>query len=255
MSTTWDTMPMTRPRLYTENLLQSGTELELSGDAARYIGRVLRLRRQDEICLFDGRGGEYNAVIKTISKTTARIAVGDRVDDANVESPLAIHLLQGVSRGERMDFVVQKATELGVCRITPLVTEYSVVRFDRNRAAKREHHWQRISASACEQCGRNVLPVIDTPISYHEWLGENLDCAGRRLVFRPDASQTLKTAAVGANAITVLVGPEGGFSAAEYARAGETGFEAVGLGPRVLRTETAAVAAIAALQALYGDLA
>ena len=254
MSTTTDTMPMSRTRLYTEGPLQTGAELELSDDRARYLGRVLRLRPADELVVFDGHGGEYRAVIGSISKGTVRIAVGQHVD-ADQESPLAIHLLQGLSRGERMDFVMQKATELGVRRITPVVTEYSLVKLDDERAAKRIHHFRGVTVSACEQSGRNVLPVIDTPIAFREWLGKHHGAEDPRLVLKPGAKQTLKSATVAPPAITVLIGPEGGLSEAEYGLAEATGFQTIGMGPRVLRTETAALAVISALQALYGDLA
>lgn len=254
MSTITDTMPMSPTRLYTEGPLQAGAELELGNDQARYIGRVLRLRPDDEMVLFDGRGGEHRAVIRSISKSTVRVAVGPHVD-ADVESPLAIHLLQGISRGERMDFVMQKATELGVRRITPLITAYSVVKLDDKRVAKRLQHWRGVAVSACEQSGRNALPVIDPPMAFREWLGEYHGAEDTRLVLKPGAKRTLKSVTVATRVLTALIGPEGGLSDAEYELAEATGFQAVGLGPRVLRTETAALAVISAMQALYGDLA
>jgi 16S rRNA (uracil1498-N3)-methyltransferase len=154
-----------------------------------------------------------------------------------------------------MDFVVQKSTELGVRRITPVSSEYSVVRLDEKRTEKRVHHWRGIAASACEQCGRNTLPVIDPPVSLRNWLGEHRNNEGMRLILRPGSGTSLKSVDVSDNRLTVLVGPEGGFSDAEYDLAAATGFESAGLGPRVLRTETAALAVLTVLQSIHGDLA
>jgi len=245
---------MSRTRLYIEEALRAGSELGLTGNRARYIGRVLRLRTNDELTLFDGRGGEYRASVRSLSKNDAILSVAEHVD-LDVESPLHIHLLQALSRGERMDFVVQKSTELGVRRITPVNSEYSVVRLDEKRTEKRVHHWRGIAASACEQCGRNTLPDIDSPVSLRNWLGDHRDDDGTRLILRPASGTSLKSVDVSGNRLTVLVGPEGGFSDAEYDLAAATGFESAGLGPRVLRTETAALAVLAALQSMFGDLA
>jgi len=247
-----DSMAFTR--LYIEHPLQTNTEFELSGDKARYVGRVLRLRPDDQLTLFDGRGGEYRSNIRSITKSRVVLSVDEHID-RNLESPLSIHLLQGVSRGERMDLIVQKATELGVHRITPLITEYSVVRLDAKRAEKRVQHWRGIAASACEQCGRNMLPLVDAPIPLRNWLGENFNAAGIRMIMRPGASHSLKSVHRGPDAITLLIGPEGGFGENEYELAEATGFMAIGFGSRILRTETAAIAVLAALQAMFGDLA
>ncbi len=143
---------MSPTRLYIDQELHAEADLELRGDRARYVGRVLRLQPNDKLLVFNGQGGEYRAVIRSISKHTVELALGKH-DDNDLESPLSIHLLQGISRGERMDFVMQKATELGVSRITPLIAEYSVVRLDSKRASKRTMHWRGIVASASEQCG------------------------------------------------------------------------------------------------------
>ena len=245
---------MSRTRLHTDEHLRAGSDIELRGDPAHYVGRVLRLGPGDEVTLFDGRGSEYPSVILSVTKNAVTLLPGEAVN-RNIESPLYIHLLQGISRGERMDFVVQKATELGVAKITPVQTEHSVVRLDAKRGDKRAAHWRGIATSACEQCGRNVLPEIDSPVTLRNWLGENHDGSGARVILRPGADATLAAAPVADGAITVLIGPEGGFSDSEYEAAAAAGFCEVGFGPRVLRTETAALAIVAALQALHGDLA
>ena len=248
---------MSRTRLFSPAPLSENTDVTLVGDQARYIGRVLRLKPGDGFTIFDGKGGEYPATVATVSKTQVEINVA-AIQEQNAQSPLAIHLLQGVSRGERMDFVVQKATELGVHRITPVLTEFSVVKLDPNRAKKREQHWLNIAISACEQCGRNRLPYIDAPQSLRNWFGENLDSnpdnSDTRILLRPGSESALVSIAKPAGDLTLLIGPEGGFSDAEYEQAGIAGFKAASFGPRILRTETAAIAAIAVLQSLHGDL-
>ena len=244
---------MSRVRVHIDSPLAGTSEFRLTGDPARYVGRALRLGPDDKLVLFDGRGGEYEATILSLDKNSVTVTVGERVE-RNVESPLAIHLLQGVSRGERMDFVVQKTTELGVQRITPVITEYSVVKLEAKRAEKRLNHWRGVAASACEQSGRNVLPIIDAPQPLRAWLGEHYETPGTRLIMKPGGKNSIDSVdPKGANLI-LLIGPEGGFSDAEYELAEVAGFKAIGFGNRILRTETAAVAAIAVLQALYGDL-
>ena len=170
------------------------------------------------------------------------------------ESPLKVHLVQGISRGERMDFVVQKATELGVKRITPLLTERGVVKLDDQRAKKRQQHWQKIAASACEQCGRVRLPLLDAPERLDAWLGNKPAHVESDVILRPGATQSLSAIDMPVTKICILIGPEGGFTDAEYQLADAAGFVAVSMGPRVLRTETAAVAALTILQSRWGDL-
>lgn len=245
---------MSRTRLFTDSNLGPGAEILLSGDAARYLGRVLRLRPDDEVTVFNGDGGEYEATVVSLAKSSVTLRTGNFID-REAESPLSIHLVQGLARGERMDLVVQKATELGVDRITPLMTEYGVVRLDGQRAAKRTAHWRAVAASACEQSGRNRLPVIDEPIGFREWLGGNSNRDWTRLILRPGAGRSLASASIESGCAVLLIGPEGGFSEAEYELAELTGFAAIGLGPRILRTETAALAAMSALQVLHGDMA
>ena len=242
-----------KTRLFVSEALINGTVVVVEGDRARYLGRVLRLRTGDAITVFDGTGPEWPATIENMTKSTVTLQVGDS-REAGTESPLKIHLVQGVSRGERMDFVVQKATELGVKRITPVLTEYGVVKLDGDRAAKRREHWAGVAVSACEQSGRTRPPLIDTPISLKQWFGAKPAGADVDLVLRPAAGTPLAGVAAPATKACILIGPEGGFSDKEYEDAEIAGFDAVSLGPRILRTETAAAAALAVMQATWGDL-
>ena len=244
---------MGTPRLYIDADLATHRELRLTGDKARYLGRVLRLRPDDPIALFNGRDGEFMATVSTVTKDAAVVRLGDSLG-AGAESPLKVHLVQGISRSERMDFVVQKATELGVKRITPVLTQHGVVKLDGKRAAKRRTHWQGVAASACEQCGRTRPPLIDPLLDLNSWFGSRTDATDTDLILRPDASMALAAIPAPATKVCLLIGPEGGFSDKEYGDAKAAGFTAVSLGPRVLRTETAAAAALAIVQSLWGDL-
>ena len=240
-------------RLFVSERLGNDREILLRGEAARYLGRVLRLKVGDHIAVFNGDDGEWEAGIAALTRDTATIRIaGPRA--AATESPLRVHLVQGVSRGERMDFVVQKATELGVKRITPVFTAHGVVRLDEERADKRREHWQRIAESACEQCGRIRPPLVDQPLPLAAWFGSGAAADSTQLVLAPGAAQPLTDIdALGAK-LCLLVGPEGGFSEPELEDAAVAGFRRVSLGPRVLRTETAALAALAIAQATWGDL-
>jgi len=244
---------MPRTRLYIEGNYAAGSELQLDAEQTRYLGRVLRLRVGDRIHVFDGAGNEYAAAISSIGKSSATLAV-EESSIAETESGLRVHLVQGISRGERMDFVVQKATELGVKRITPVLTEYGVVKLDEKRAAKRRGHWQQVAASACEQCGRVRLPRIDTPAPLKTWFGSKPASVDTEVILKPGAPTALAGIDAPQTKVCLLIGPEGGFSENEYEDAEVSGFRPVALGPRVLRTETAAVAALAVLQSLWGDL-
>jgi 16S rRNA (uracil1498-N3)-methyltransferase len=210
---------------------------------------VLRLRSGDEVTLFDGRGGEYAARIASIERTRVAIDVlGHRAIER--ESPLRIVLVQGVSSGERMDFTVRKAVELGVAEVHPALAAASVARPKGERAAARHEHWQRIAIAACEQCGRNQIPKVMPLLPLSDY---RADGAGLKLLLSPLSQAPLSKVATKCAAFVVAAGPEAGFSAAEEAALVETGFVPVRLGPRVLRTETAALAALAALNALHGD--
>jgi len=244
---------MSTRRLFVEAQLVTGGTVLLDGERAHYIGRVLRARPGDDIWLFNGDGHEFRAAIERIDRSTVALAVGAMTTPAS-ESPLELRLVQGISKGERMDTVVQKATELGVTRISPVHSEFSVVRLDTARTRTRLKHWQRIAQSACEQCGRTVPPRIDAPQTLADACGASASHAVTRLALAPDAAAPLQTMAPPAARVELLVGPEGGLSDAELELAARTGFTAVSLGPRVLRTETAAIVALALLQARWGDL-
>ncbi len=244
-------------RLYLDSELEPGLELSLGGDEAQYLGRVLRLKAGDRISVFNGRDGEFDAELTAFTKKAVSLAIGDRLvdpDAAPSESRLRLHLVQGISRGERMDLVMQKATELGVKRITPVLTQHGAVRLDDKRARKRREHWERIAISAAEQCGRLRPPLIDPVIDLNSWLGANLDRDSTQLVLDPWAGKTLADVPPPPTKLCFLIGPEGGLSDKELEDARIAGFEGVSFGPRILRTETAAIAAATLAQALFGDL-
>lgn len=240
-------------RLFVSGALINGAEIELDGDRARYLGKVLRVSVGDDLTVFNGEGAEWAATIQSIGRNKVIIKIGDSFE-AGTESPLKIHLVQGISRGERMEFVVQKATELGVKRITPVFTEHGIVKLQSDRAEKRRHHWQEIAANACEQSGRTRLPMIDTPLPLKIWFGDKPDRVDAELILAPGATTPLAAIPAPDTKVCILIGPEGGFSEAEYEDAEISGFKSVSLGPRVLRTESAAIAALAVLQSLWGDL-
>lgn len=244
---------MTLKRIYVAERLAAGAELHLAEEAARYLGRVLRLRVGDTVQVFNGDDGEWSASISRFAKGRVTLAVQDNVPNA-AETDMKIHLVQGISRGERMDFVVQKATELGVVRVTPVLTEYGVVKLDDKRAGKRRLHWQRVAESACEQSGRVSPPQVDAPLPLNDWFGAARAGDSTDLVLLPGAGRPLTAVGEPAAGLCLLIGPEGGFSERECDDAALAGFEAVTLGPRILRTETAAVAALAIAQGLWGDL-
>jgi 16S rRNA (uracil1498-N3)-methyltransferase len=244
---------MSLKRLYVNDRLSPGSELRLGDETSRYLGRVLRLKHGDTVNVFNGEDGEWTATIMRIEKHNATLVVHDTVS-RDPESRLHIHLVQGISRGERMDFVVQKATELGVNRISPVLTDHGVVRFDDERAAKRRQHWRRVAENACEQSGRIRPPLVDEPLPLRHWFGSTRERDGVSVILRPGVATRLAELASPKSGLRLLVGPEGGFSEREYGDAEAAGFDAVTLGPRVLRTETAAVAAIAIAQSRWGDV-
>jgi 16S rRNA (uracil1498-N3)-methyltransferase len=239
-------------RVPVEADLQSGRSLSIEGSAGNHVARVLRLRVGEALTLFNGRGGEYAATIEEIRRDTVLVSVLEQ-RELERESPFQITLAQGISRGERMDWVVQKATELGVARIAPLFTEHSVVQLDERQAAKKVQHWRSIAIGACEQSGRNRVPEIATPVGLFELL-EGHTAGGTALLLSPGAALRIADIAQAGTGATVLIGPEGGLAAAEQEAARKSGFTAVRMGPRVLRTETAAVCALTLLQQKFGDL-
>jgi 16S rRNA (uracil1498-N3)-methyltransferase len=237
-------------RVYVEGPLTSGKRVKLEGNAASHVTRVLRLRVGTALTLFDGEGGEYQASIDKAAGGEVIVAVGAHTAHER-ESPLPVTLAQGISRGERMDLVVQKATELGVTALAPVLTERSVVRLTAQQSDRKVNHWRAIAIAACEQCGRNHLPAVAAPQGYREFLKSAP--GGMRVLLSPGGGATLKDLPRPDGAVTVLIGPEGGLTDEEEQAAVAAGFTAVRLGPRVLRTETAAIAALALLQREFGD--
>jgi len=240
-------------RLYFPEPIPEHGECRLAAAAAHHVARVLRLQPGDEVILFDGRGGESSAVIASLAKTSVVLRVTEqRIVDR--ESPLAVTLAQGVSSGERMDYTIQKAVELGVAGIEPFISSRCVVRLSAERAVSRVAHWQAVAVAACEQCGRNQVPTITPVASYGDWLALLTRREERlRLLLSPHAERGLRDLPKPEGPVMLLAGPEGGFDAQETGDALRAGFVPVRLGPRVLRTETAALAALAAMQSLWGD--
>jgi 16S rRNA (uracil1498-N3)-methyltransferase len=243
-------MRMNPPRFYCREAMAPGAHIELPEPVARHAIRVLRLPPGAPIVLFDGRGGEYEARIERIERDRVVAALGGW-HDVERESPLEVTLVQAVQAGEKMDLTVQKAVELGVSHIVPVASRRSVARLAGERAARRVAHWQGVAAAACEQCGRNQVPQVAPLEKLEFWLARP---AGNelRLILAPDAGQSLVDLPP-AERVQLLVGAEGGLDPQEILAAGQVGFKAVGLGPRILRTETVGLAALAAMQALWGD--
>ncbi len=233
--------------------LTSGARITLPEDSATHLVRVLRLREGDACVLFNGDGHDYPARLVQAGKREAVVELGDAAPADN-ESPLRITLLQGIARGEKMDLILQKATELGVAAIMPVNGERTEVKLDAERAGKRLAHWREVAVSACEQCGRARLPDIAPPRPLEQAV-QALDRDMLRLILDPEAIDRLATLAAPASMrIAIAIGPEGGWSPRDLATLESAGFTGLQLGPRVLRTETAGLAAIAALQARFGDL-
>lgn len=242
---------MNLPRFYCREALSPGAHVELPEPVARHAVRVLRLPPGAEMVLFDGRGGEYPARIERIERDRVLAELG-AWQEVERESPLAITLVQALQAGDKMDFTIQKAVELGIRDIVPVDSRRSVLKLAGERAAKRVAHWQGVVASACEQCGRNQVPLVAPLEKLENWLSRPAPDGVLRLMLAPGAEQTLVELAP-ARQIQLLIGAEGGLDPQEEIAAKQAGFQAVRLGPRVLRTETAGLAALAAMQALWGD--
>ena len=241
---------MSRPRFYLDQTLVLGARLNLPPGPARHAARVLRLAVGDTVHLFNGRGGEFAARIDYLSKDD--VAVNVTAFDAHErESPLDVMLAQGISSGERMDYTLQKSVELGAGAIQPIAAKRSVVKLAGERADKRVAHWQGVVQAACEQSGRNRVPSVSQPLSVASWLGQRAQ--GRLLFLSPLASVRLADLPPPEGRQILVAGPEGGFESEEIAALESADAIAIRLGPRVLRTETAALAALAAMQALWGD--
>ena len=242
---------MNLPRFYCREALSPGAHVELPEPVARHAVRVLRMPPGAPMVLFDGRGGEYLAHIERIERDRVFAELAGW-NDIERESPLAITLVQALQAGEKMDFTIQKAVELGVRDFEPVESRRSVMRLAGERAAKRVAHWQGVSASACEQCGRNQVPLVAPLERLDQWLARPAPADTLRLMLAPDAPGTLADIAP-AQKVQLLIGAEGGLDPQEVIAAQQSGFVAVRMGPRVLRTETAGLAALAVLQALWGD--
>ena len=240
------------PRFFCPPPLPQSGSFDLPPDAAHHAARVLRLREGDAVEIFDGNGNECHGVIAELSGK--RVLVGNiAATNANRESPLQVVLAQALSSSEKMDWVIQKAAELGVAEFQPLDTERSVARLTAERAAKRLEHWQQVAISACEQCGRNVLPKLHTPLDIMVWLQQMRVSPVTKFILLPEGAASLHTQAAPQGQAVLLIGAEGGFTHAESETALNCGFTPIRMGARVLRTETAAVAGLAALQTLWGD--
>lgn len=238
-------------RVYVDAALSPGARIELPAAAGLHLAKVLRVRSGDELVLFSGDGREFCASVESVRGTRVAVALGE-ARSVDRESPIAVTLVQCIARADRMDLIVQKATELGVACIVPVQSRRGVVRLEAAQADSKAAHWRAIAAAACEQCGRNRLPAVGAPRRLIDYLGD-LPAAGVRLLLAPDAPPAPAAHQVGRE-VTVAVGPEGGFDDDEREAFGLAGFRAMSLGPRVLRTETAAIAAVAWLQTRYGDL-
>jgi 16S rRNA (uracil1498-N3)-methyltransferase len=240
------------PRFHVPASLTAGALLRLPAAAGNHAVRVLRLKPGAAMTLFDGAGGEYAAVLTAVDRSGVTVTVTDFML-REVESPLEVVLAQALARGERMDYSLQKAVELGVAGILPVWTEHSLAVLRGERLDRRLDHWRGVVAGACEQCGRNRVPPVWEPVNLVDWLASRRAPA-LELLLDPLAERGLQALARPTGAVTLLIGPEGGLSPVEVARATAAGFTGIRLGPRILRTETAGVAALAALQVVWGDL-
>lgn len=242
------------PRIYQPVPLNAGDTIKLDAQATTHVARVLRLKQDDPVTVFNGSGGEFYGVITALGKREISIKLLKH-DAPDNESPLYITLIQGVSRGERMDYTLQKAVELGVSEIYPVFTEHTAVHINDERKEKKHFHWQGVVNSACEQSGRNFIPMVNPPVTLYQCLDQlTFNNATMCLVLNHRASHSLSTINQDRRGKVALVaGPEGGFSESEITELERRDFLSVKMGPRVLRTETAALAAISILQSMWGD--
>ncbi len=243
---------MRNPRIYHPEPISLEQNFELTADAANHVGRVLRMTAGQALILFCGDGYDYTSEIVEVTKKHVWVRCKKQTPVTN-ESPLSVHLAQGVSRGDKMDFTIQKAVELGVTEITPIFTERCGVKLKGERLDKKHQQWQKIAISACEQSGRAVIPVIHKPIDIAEFILQKTDQL--KLNLHPRASISVSQLTMPETGVRFLIGPEGGLNDAEIDAAENAGYVDVLLGPRVLRTETAALTLLTALQVKFGDLA
>ncbi len=245
---------MAKHRLYIATELSSNSTAPLDAPTTHYVLNVLRLRNDCEIEAFDGKGHSYHSILRVSGKRNAQLKISNEIT-TDRESPLHIELLQVLSRGEKMDWVIQKSVELGVTSIRPLTSERCNVKLDPKRAQSRLNHWQAIISNACEQCGRNRLPQLHALTDIKDISEGAVVTSDHRWLLHPEAEPKLATATVANNeSISILIGPEGGFSNNEIHILSNAGFQQKQFGPRVLRTETAAIAAISAIQSRWGDM-
>lgn len=243
---------MANLRFFTDSPLAVDAEIQLSENAAAHATRALRLNVGDSATVFNGDGFDYECTLTSVKKNTVSVIISG-AQQINNESPLRITLLQGISSGDRMDFTIQKAIELGVTRIQPINSQRSVVKLSAERAEKRIEHWQNVAISACEQSGRAYVPKVLPPLSLEAWLSQNPHTDTTRILLNPLGARRLIEIAKPASSIELLIGAEGGLSNAEIDMATSQRFQSIVLGPRILRTETAALTAISAMQSLWGD--
>ncbi len=239
------------PRIYHSQALPETGIVNLDDEAANHVGRVMRMQVGQSLILFDGSNHQWDATITDVSKKSVAVSVANK-QLCSSESPLHLHLGQVISRGEKMEFTIQKSVELGVNVITPLISERCGVKLNAERFEKKLQQWQRIAISACEQCGRNLVPEIRPVMKLEDWCEEEFD--GVKLNLHPRAKYSINTLPAEHKAVRLLIGPEGGLSREEITMTEQYHFDEVLLGPRVLRTETAAMTAITALQVRFGDL-
>jgi 16S rRNA (uracil1498-N3)-methyltransferase len=243
---------MSAPRFYCPVELPPAGLFELPADAAHHAHRVLRLRVNDPVQIFNGAGLACDAAINSITGKHVDVKI-IRLHPAQAKSPLQIVLGQAMTSSEKMDWIVQKATELGATEIQPVQTQRSVAKLTSERAEKRTEHWRGVVIAACEQSGRNDLMQVQAPVELSHWLADSRNTSGSKFILLPDGAVSLHDQEKPQGPVTLLIGPEGGFTADETLMAKQAGFVPVLLGPRVLRTETAAIAGITALQLLWGD--
>ena len=241
---------MATTRIYVDLDLAAGETFELPEAAGHHVARVLRMKIDDSLILFNGQSGEFNAKISSLHKSKVQVEITS-FDDIERESSIQIELIQGLSKGEKMDFTIQKAVELGVNKIVPVITAYSNVKLDPKRLEKKRDHWRKVIISACEQCGRNRIPELTEIMKLDDLRSESE--ADLKLILAPDAKGSLSDLTDKPETISIMIGPEGGLSRSEIEALTKNGYTGIRLGTRILRTETAALAMIAALQNQFGD--
>ncbi len=241
---------MATTRIYVDLDLSVQKQLELPEVAGNHVGRVLRMRVSDPLILFNGQGGEFIAKITSVNRAKVNVEISTFVNQER-ESTLRITLGQALSKGDKMDFTIQKAVELGVNNITPLLTRYSNVRLDENKLDKKLEHWRKVIISACEQCGRNTIPELADITKVDDWVPHTK--ADLKLLLAPDAESSLSDLDEKPESICIVIGPEGGLSRSEIRSLEDNNFTGIRLGPRILRTETAGLTTVAALQNQFGD--